>query len=91
MGVGCPKLGTYYLYERIGRPVVQYGQLVMQWRWEKYSRYTVPVSVPKYMQAPTEGKVVPLSAVTVSYDYVGGKGHENIGCWIDMAALRAGR
>lgn len=91
MGVGCPKQGIYYLYEHIGRPVLQYGQMVMQWQWERYSKYTMPVPVPKYIQAPAEGKVVPLSAVTSSYDYVGGKGHENIGSWIDTAALRAGR
>lgn len=91
MGVGCPKQGIYYLYEHIGRPVLQYGQMVMQWQWERYSKYSMAVPVPKYMQAPAEGKVVPLSAVTSSYDYVGGKGHENIGSWIDTAALRAWR
>jgi hypothetical protein len=91
MGVGCPKPGIYYLYERVGRPVVEYGQTVMQWQWERYSKFTLPVPVPKHMQAPTEGKVVPLSAVTAAYDYVGGRGHENIGHWIDTAALCAGR
>jgi hypothetical protein len=62
-----------------------------QWQWEKYSKFIIPISVPKYMQAPAEGKVVPLSAATAAYDYVGGRGHENIGRWIDTAALRAGR
>jgi antiphage defense system Thoeris ThsB-like protein len=91
MSVGCPKHGTYYLYERVSRPVLQYGQTVLQWRWEKYGKFTLPVSVPKYMNAPAEGKVVPLSAVTATYDYVGERGHEHIGRWIDTAALCAGR
>jgi hypothetical protein len=91
IGVGCPKQGVYCLYERVGRPEVQYGQMAWQWQWEKYGEFTMPVSAPKYMQAPAEGKVVPLSAATATYDYVGGRGHENIGRWIDTAALCAGR
>jgi hypothetical protein len=91
IGVGCPKRGVYYLYEHVSRPVVQYGQMTWQWQWQKYSKFTMPVSVPKYMLAPAEGKVIPLSAATAIYDYVGGRGHENIGRWIDTAALGAGR
>ncbi|HLZ02654.1 MAG TPA: TIR domain-containing protein [Bradyrhizobium sp.] len=91
IGVGCPERGTYYLYERVGQYVLQYGQVVWQGKWQKYSKFINPVPVPKYMQAPVEGEVVPLSAVTSIYDYVGQQGHKNIGLWIDAAALRAGR
>jgi Thoeris protein ThsB, TIR-like domain len=91
MGVGCPKRGTYFLYERVGRPVLQYGQVVWQWNWQKYSKFASPVSVPKYMQAPNEGEVAALSKVTAIYDYVAQQGHKNIGFWIDKAALHVGR
>jgi hypothetical protein len=91
MGVGCPEQGIYYIYERVGWPAVQYGQMVWHWEWQRYREFTTPVSVPKYMQAPVVGKVVPLSAVTAIYDYVEQQGHKNIGSWIDTAALRAGR
>ena len=91
MGVGCPTKGIYFLYELIKRPIVNYGQVTWEWGWEKYSKYTSSVPVPKYMQAPSEGTVVPLSTVTNIYDYVGQAGHKSIGPWIDTAALRAGR
>lgn len=94
MAVGCPKqAGVYYLYERVARQVMQYGQATWEWQWEKYSKYTSPVPLPKYMLAnpPKVGFVVPLSEVTAIYDYVAEEGHKNIGAWIDTAALRAGR
>ncbi|WP_271591992.1 TIR domain-containing protein [Bradyrhizobium sp. CCBAU 65884] len=93
MAVGSPKQGLYYLYERVWRQVVQNGQLTWGWQWEKYSKYSSPVPLPKYMQAnpPKVGFVVPLSDVTAIYDYVAEEGHKNIGAWIDTAALRAGR
>jgi hypothetical protein len=91
MGVGSPKRGIYYLYEKVLRQVVQHGQVSWEWRWEKYSEFTVPVPLPKYMPAPSEGWVTPLSGVTPIYDYVGAEGNKNIGRWIDTAALRVGR
>lgn len=94
MAVGCPKqAGVYFVYERVLRQVVEAGQLTWQWRWEKYSKYTFAVPLPKYMQGnpPKVGFVVPLSEVTAIYDYVAEEGHKNIGSWIDTAALRAGR
>ncbi|WP_338828335.1 TIR domain-containing protein [Bradyrhizobium sp. 27S5] len=93
MAVGSPKQGLYYLYERVLRQVIQNGQLIWQWQWEKYSKHSSPVPLPKYMQAnpPQVGYVVPLSDVTAIYDYVAEEGHKNIGAWIDTAALRAGR
>lgn len=94
MALGCPEqAGVYYLYERVARPVVQYGQTTWEWQWEKYSKFSLPVPLPQYMQAnpPKVGSVVPLSNVTAVYDYVAQEGHKNIGAWIDTAALRAGR
>ncbi|WP_128931677.1 TIR domain-containing protein [Bradyrhizobium zhanjiangense] len=58
---------------------------------EKYNKFTLPVPLPKYMQALSEGWVQPLSGVTPIYDYVGHEGHKNIGKWIDTAALRVSR
>lgn len=93
MAIGCPRQGVYFLYERVLRQVVQFGQATWEWQWEKYSKFSSPVPLPKYMQAnpPKVGFVVPLSDVTAIYDYVGEQGHKNIGAWIDTAALRAGR
>ncbi|WP_316225176.1 MULTISPECIES: TIR domain-containing protein [unclassified Bradyrhizobium] len=93
MAVGSPKQGLHYLYERVWHQVVRNGQLTWDWRWEKYSKYSSPVPLPKYIQAnpPRVGHVVPLSEVTAIYDYVAEEGHKNIGAWIDKAALRAGR
>jgi hypothetical protein len=94
MAVGCPNSrGIYFLYERVLGQVVQYGQSTWEWQWEKYSKFSSPVPLPKYMQAspPQVGFLVPLSDVTAIYDYVAEEGHKNIGAWIDTAALRAGR
>jgi hypothetical protein len=94
MAVGCPNTkGIYFLYERMLRQVVRYGQATWEWQWDKYSKHGSPVPLPKYMQAtpPQVGFVVPLSDVTAIYDYVVEEGHKNIGAWIDTAALRAGR
>ncbi len=92
MGVGCPKQGIYYLYEHIGRPVLQYGQMVMQWQWERYSKYTMPVPVPnvQYRHQP-KARLCRYRRSPLPTTMLVGKRHENIGSWIDTAALRAGR
>lgn len=94
MAVGCPnRQGIYFLYERVWRQVVRNGYVTWEEQWEKYSKHTTPVPLPKYMRAnpPAIGYVVPLSKVTAIYDYVAEEGHKNVGSWIDTAALRAGR
>jgi hypothetical protein len=69
----------YYLFEKIGN------------EWLGYRDYTNPVDLPRYLNDPGVGRVMPLSAGTALYDFVNGQGHKNIGSWIDLAAQRVGR
>ena len=56
-----------------------------------YADYTDPVKLPPWLADSAPGYVTPPANKAVEYDYVGGNGHKNIGAWIDLAALRAGR
>ncbi|MFM2151344.1 MAG: hypothetical protein RLZZ187_3650 [Pseudomonadota bacterium] len=73
-------ISQYYLCERD-----KYGE------WQRYSKYTLPVPMPKFLLDPDIGYVMPLSAGTKSYDYANNSGHLRIGDWLDEAAQAAGR
>lgn len=82
MGIARKKDGNYYLCER---------KLVNEsWTWEWYKDYVSAVPIPKYMNAPEQGKPMRLSGFTREYDW-SQNGHKNIGGWLDMAAQEAGR
>ena len=70
---------AYYLFE-----FTQQG-------WVRYRDYTYPVSLPAYLPDPSPGYVVPLSAGTAEWDYIGNNGSKNFGLWIDHAAQAVGR
>ena len=61
------------------------------WGWYRYQDYTQPVDLPRWLPDCQPGHVTALSAGAAVHDYVAGKGHENIGKWIDAAAKAAGR
>lgn len=62
-----------------------------QWRWEWYKDYTQAVPKPKWLPDPIAGQLKALSAGARTYDYIGDQGHNQIGSWIDNAAIAAGR
>lgn len=78
---------TYYLYEKTAR----WNGLQYVADWLPYKEYAIPVSCPKWLADPAPGWVMPLSANAPLYDYVNGSGAQNIGTWIDGAAVAAGR
>ena len=85
MGIYHDPNGNYYLYEmRKNGPGGDFG-------WRTYLDYTTPVSLPQYIPSIPQGLVMPLSAYTSEYDFLGGMGHANIGAWIDAAATAVGR
>jgi hypothetical protein len=70
----------YYLFEQD-----RYGE------WQRYSKYTLAVPLPKFLPDPRVGYVMPLSFGTKAYDFANNSGHFRIGGWLDEAALGAGR
>lgn len=70
---------AYYLFE-----FTQRG-------WVRYRDYIYPVPRPAYLPDPSPGCVMPLSAGTTEWDYIGHDGSKNIGLWIDRAAQAVGR
>lgn len=92
LGVGkapqaLPTEPTYYLYNK----QMRWNGLQYIAEWLPYEDYTNPVNRPKWLADPNPGWVMPLSANASAYDYVGGSGAKNIGAWIDLAAVAAGR
>jgi hypothetical protein len=90
MGVYKGADGRYLIYEK--REVVV-NRLTGQteWQWLPYRDYQQAVSLPRYLQEPSVGLIMPLSWHADEYDYVKDVGHKNLGTWIDRAAIRAGR
>lgn len=78
----------YYLFEIEFVPD-SHGGLVEQ--WSRYGDYTLPIKKPAWLEDPSVGYVVPLSANAAEYDYQFDDGHRNVGSWIDKAAKQAGR
>lgn len=90
MGIYKSADGRYFLYEKREVVVNIYtGQT--EWQWHPYRDYQQAVSLPRYLHAPSNDHVMPLSWHTDEYDYVKGVGHKNLGTWIDRAAIRASR
>lgn len=82
------KPARYYLCERRW---VANGVGGGEWEWHRYSDYTDPITLPKWVNDPRDGYVTPLSVNAGEYDYMTDNGHKNIGRWIDEAAQGAGR
>lgn len=59
--------------------------------WYRYEDYTASLDLPRWLPPPREGHVTRLSMAAAQYDYVTQFGHQNIGRWIDAAAVQAGR
>lgn len=82
LGVAARSNGSHYLVER--------KYVNNAWAWQWYDDYTSAVNVPKYMKPPALNYPVRLSEVTREYDW-SQNGHQNIGGWIDLAAVESGR
>lgn len=83
MGIGRATTGQIFLCERVWRNG--------SWVWDWYQDYTQAVDFPLYFKDPLPvGKVAPLSDFTREYDWLQ-NGYQNIGGWIDVAAIEAGR
>jgi hypothetical protein len=78
----------YYLFEKLAKQNALGG---WNWEWHRYSDFTDPVKLPKWLSDPAPGYVTELSVGTMLHDYVAHNGHKNIGIWVDQAAQRAGR
>ena len=89
MGVFHAYDGRYYLYENFVEVDPKTG--LLGWAWRQYEDFKDPVPLPRYIPSIDQGYVMPLARYTSEYDYVCGKGHSNIGAWIDDAAVAAGR
>ncbi len=59
--------------------------------WHRYDDYMQAVALPRWLAAPPLHMAKPLSTGAAQYDYVADDGHQNIGRWIDQAAIQAGR
>jgi hypothetical protein len=70
---------VYYLFVRNGL------------YWQRYQDYTQPVSLPPYLPDCAAGAVTPLSYAVRVYDFMADSGPQNLGSWIDRAALAVGR
>jgi hypothetical protein len=90
MGVYEGGNGNFYLAEKRWVPTAT-NPSVYEWRWFKYDDYTSPVSLPPYLKAKTSNNVSSLSEGAQLYDYVQNSGYQNLGVWIDAAAIRVGR
>lgn len=89
MAVGKDLHGRYHLFEKEcgwNADLARY-----EWGWHRYKDYQLPVDLPWYLPDPRPGYVTPLSRGTLSYCYIGDKGYQNIGLWIDAAARAVGR
>lgn len=83
IGIGRSSSGSLYLCERIWRNGT--------WVWDWYKDYVSPVDFPAYFKDPLPvGSVAPLGDFTREYDWIQ-NGYQNIGGWIDLAAIEAGR
>lgn len=78
MAVGRMRDGTFRIFEYDGG-------------WVPYEDYRLSVTLPRYLPAPAVDYVTPLSWGAFSHDYQAENGSKNIGCWLDVAAARAGR
>jgi MTH538 TIR-like domain (DUF1863) len=78
----------YYLFEI---PAVPNGLGGHTSQWHRYSDFTDPVKLPRWLRDPPPDYVMPLSVGADQYDYIAGDGHKNIGAWIDSAAQKAAR
>ena len=83
MGISAKNDGQYYLCEHVHN-----GQSY-EWKW--YADYTLSVNLPKYCNPVQVGSVVKLSDRTREYDFAAQNGATNLGGWIDLAAVEAGR
>lgn len=78
MAVGQMRDGTFRIFELADG-------------WVPYENYTRPVTLPKYLPTPAVDYVTPLSKGALWYDYQAENGSKNLGLWLDVAAIRAGR
>lgn len=83
MGIARKQNGNLYLCER-----VKQGDA---WSWRWYPEHTTAIPLPKYARTPEQGHPIRLSEITTEYDFARQNGHKNIGGWIDLAAVEAGR
>ncbi|MFA7414490.1 MAG: TIR domain-containing protein [Rhizobium sp.] len=87
MAVGKLRDGTYRLFEKR----VAFVTGGWQWGWYRYDKHMAAVELPRYLPDPAVDHVTPLERGTMRYDFVQQQGHKNIGGWIDLAAINAGR
>ena len=57
----------------------------------RYDDHTDSVKLPRWLNDPPLGYVMPLSTSAGLFDHVANDGHKNIGLWIDRAAQAVGR
>jgi hypothetical protein len=91
MGVCRHSNGSCYLCEEKLALKSAYPNTRYEWEWAWYADYTLPVTMPAYLQMPQVGYIRRLSEGTGNYDYVLGNGVANLGSWLDAAAKQAGR
>lgn len=77
----------YFLFERKSVATLK----GYEWGWGRYSDYTQPVNLPRWLNDCAPGYVTRLSTNAAAYDYIANQGHKYIGAWIDAAAQHAGR
>jgi hypothetical protein len=87
MAIGKMRDGTYRLFEK--RVALVTGN--WQWGWYRYDKHMADVELPRYLPDPAVDHVTPLERGTMRCDFVQQQGHKNIGGWIDLAAINAGR
>lgn len=87
MAVGKMRDGTYRLFEK--RFAFLHG--AWHWGWYLYDKHLAAVDLPRYLPDPAVDCVTPLGRGTLRYDFALHQGHKNIGGWIDLAAINAGR
>jgi MTH538 TIR-like domain (DUF1863) len=90
MGVYHDPNGRFYLYEKHA-VVTNAANAELGFEWRPYEDFTDPVSLPQYIPAISVGYVMPLSIHTLEYDAATHDAFNNIGAWIDAAAVQAGR
>jgi hypothetical protein len=82
--------GTLYLCER-HLVVVNRGTAEVGLAWRIYEDFKDPVQLPAYIPSIANNQIVPLSIYTAEYDMRRDDGFNNIGAWIDAAAIQVGR
>jgi hypothetical protein len=90
MGVYNGGNGNFYLADKRWVPSIN-TPTSYEWRWFKYDDYTHPVSFPAYLMNRADSNVIALSEGARVYDYVQSVGYQNLGSWIDSAAVQVGR